>query len=101
LRGGAVEVHQSTSKAADDFDLRFDFALYTFAYNPISVPEIGASAGMADIRWPDYLEGWQLQRSSNLTSWATVTNVATLTNQQSVLQLPLQSQMFFRLKQGP
>jgi hypothetical protein len=93
----AVEVHQDLTNRFDNFDLYFDLEFATYEYNPGAVLQIHTDGSDAIVQWPDYLPDWRLEQSPDLTN--SVTNTPTLENMLSTVQLPLQSQMFFRLRQ--
>jgi hypothetical protein len=97
----AVEVHQAPTNHLDLYDFYFDFDLAGYTYNPGSALAIKAIPGGAVVQWPDYLPDWLLEQSPDLLNWSVVTNPPGFTNGLAILPMPNQSQMFFRLRQGP
>jgi len=81
------------------FDLSFDLALFAFAYNPGAVLAIEVLNDRAIIRWPDYLEDWALERSSDLTNWTPAGPPPGTVNGFFRVTMELQAQQFFRLRQ--
>jgi hypothetical protein len=99
----AVEIHQVQPALREAFDIYFDLAFAAFSYNPSPVLQIHSDGTNAIVQWPDYLPDWQLEQAPDLaswsSSWSSVTNTPFLENTLSTVSLPLESQMFFRLRQ--
>jgi len=96
----AVEMHQSFFVFAPErFDLSFDLALFAFAYNPGAALSIEARNDRAILRWPDYLEAWALEQSTDLVNWTPVTAFPGTVNGSFRVTLEIQAHQFFRLRQ--
>ena len=96
----AAEVHQSRVVTPPIFDLSFDLALFAFAYDPGAVLTIEVLNDRAIIRWPDYLEDWMLEQSSDLTNWAPVSAFRGTVGGFFRVSMELQTHDFFRLRQS-
>jgi ELWxxDGT repeat protein len=92
----AVEVHQSG--ATTNFDLSFDLEFYTFSYRP-DPPLISRSGNNTSLTWPDYLEDWQLEESSDLLTWTTVHSAPTIATGIATVTLASPAPHFYRLHQ--
>jgi hypothetical protein len=97
----AVEVHQAAPRLNEILDVTFDLALSAVAYNPGAALQLQVAGTNALLQWPDYLPDWYVEQSPDLASWSAVSNTPTPAAGSLTLQLPLQSMMFFRLRQTP
>ncbi len=98
----AVEIHQGRPSGLDNFDLKFDLSFSTFTYALLTITD--ATNGVT-LQWPDSFTGWNLEHSTNLTTWNTVVGSFVDTNGffNLLLSPPLSKNDFFRLHQvsGP
>lgn len=97
----AVEVHQSRVVMPPSiFDLSFDLALFASAYHPGAVLAIEVRSDWVNLRWPDYLEDWALEHSSDLITWSPVDAFRGTVNGLFRVTVGRQTHEFFRLRQA-